>query len=197
MVDEKLILETKAEIKKAKKEERILCEGECSQYFHFLLEGELSVFNYSDDGKEFLQHKVKEGNFFGEPAVLLEKSFPGSVEVDSEMAKILKIKRENFINYLMKNPEKLLEFTKSVAEKALRGSQSIKSIVFLNPEDRILSQLNEYKSSLENPTEVVLIPFTRKEISNMTGLRIETIIRTIKKMEKEKKLTIKNGKVYY
>ena len=34
--------------------------------------------------QEFLQHKVKEKHFFGEPAVLLEKPFPGNVEVTSE-----------------------------------------------------------------------------------------------------------------
>jgi CRP/FNR family cyclic AMP-dependent transcriptional regulator len=197
MVDDKLILETHGEVKKVKKEERIICEGDCSQYFHFLLEGELSVFNFSDDGKEFLQHKVKEGNFFGEPAVLLDKSFPGNVEVSSEKAKILKIKKENFLQYLLQNPEKLLEFTKSIAEKALRGSQSLKSIIFLNPEDRILGHFNEYKASLPSSNEICVMPYTRKEMSIMTGLRIETIIRTIKKMEKEKKVSIKNGKVYY
>lgn len=197
MVDEKLIQETYGEVKRCIKGERIVCEGDCSQYFYYLIEGELSVLNFTEEGKEFLQHKVTKDNFFGEPAVLLEKSFPGSVEVSSEKAKILKIKRENFLDYLLKNPEKLLDFTKSIAEKALRGSQNLKSIVFLNPEERINNQLKEYKSSIGNPQEKVQIPYTRKEISNMTGLRIETIIRTIKKMEKEEKLIIKNGKVYF
>ncbi|WP_374363993.1 helix-turn-helix domain-containing protein [Cloacibacterium sp.] len=32
---------------------------------------------------------------------------------------------------------------------------------------------------------------TRKELSNMIGLRIETIIRTIKKMEKDGNLKVK------
>jgi CRP-like cAMP-binding protein len=43
----------------------------------------------------------------------------------------------------------------------------------------------------------MVIELTRKELSNMTGLRIETIIRTIKKMEKDGKLKIVNGKVFY
>ena len=197
MVEENLVRETHGEIKKAIKGERIVCEGDCSQYFFYLIEGELSVFNFTEEGKEFLQHKVMKEHFFGEPAVLLGKPFPGSVEVSSDKAKILKIKRENFLDYLLGHPEKLMEFTKSIAEKALRGSQSLKSIVFLNPEDRILNQLNDYRNSQGNPGEPLLIPMTRKEISNMTGLRIETVIRTIKKMEKEDKLSIKNGKVYF
>ncbi len=193
-ITENFIKETNAEIKKHEKNSLIINEGSTSLYFYYLLEGELSVYNLTPEGKEFLQHKVKENNFFGEPAVLLEKPFPGTVEVTSEFAKILRIKRENFLQYLKNNPDWSLEFTKSIAEKSIIKSNSLKNIVFLNPEDRIIKQLNDYK---EGKDEKIIIELTRKELSNMTGLRIETIIRTIKKMEKDGKLQIVNGKVFY
>lgn len=193
-ITENFIKETNAEIKKHEKNSLIINEGSSSLYFYYLLEGELSVYNLTPEGKEFLQHKVRENNFFGEPAVLLEKPFPGTVEVTSEFAKILRIKRENFLQYLKNNPDWSLEFTKSIAEKSIIKSNSLKNIVFLNPEDRIIKQLNDYK---EGKDEKIIIELTRKELSNMTGLRIETIIRTIKKMEKEGKLQIINGKVFY
>jgi CRP-like cAMP-binding protein len=193
-ITENFIKETNAEIKKHEKNSLIINEGSTSLYFYYLLEGELSVYNLTPEGKEFLQHKVKENNFFGEPAVLLEKPFPGTVEVTSEFAKILRIKRENFLQYLKNNPDWCLEFTKSIAEKSIIKSNSLKNIVFLNPEDRIIKQLNDYK---EGKDEKIIIELTRKELSNMTGLRIETIIRTIKKMEKDGKLQIINGKVFY
>ena len=193
-ITENFIKETNAEIKKYEKNSLIINEGSTSLYFYYLLEGELSVYNLTPEGKEFLQHKVRENNFFGEPAVLLEKPFPGTVEVTSEFAKILRIKRENFLQYLKNNPDWSLEFTKSIAEKSIIKSNSLKNIVFLNPEDRIIKQLNDYK---EGKDEKIIIELTRKELSNMTGLRIETIIRTIKKMEKDGKLQIVNGKVFY
>jgi CRP-like cAMP-binding protein len=193
-ITENFIKETNAEIKKHEKNSLIINEGSTSLYFYYLLEGELSVYNLTPEGKEFLQHKVRENNFFGEPAVLLEKPFPGTVEVTSEFAKILRIKRENFLQYLKNNPDWSLEFTKSIAEKSIIKSNSLKNIVFLNPEDRIIKQLNDYK---EGKDEKIIIELTRKELSNMTGLRIETIIRTIKKMEKDGKLQIVNGKVFY
>lgn len=194
VITENFIKETNAEIKKHEKNSLIINEGSTSLYFYYLLEGELSVYNLTPEGKEFLQHKVRENNFFGEPAVLLEKPFPGTVEVTSEFAKILRIKRENFLQYLKNNPDWSLEFTKSIAEKSIIKSNSLKNIVFLNPEDRIIKQLNDYK---EGKDEKIIIELTRKELSNMTGLRIETIIRTIKKMEKDGKLQIVNGKVFY
>ena len=193
-INDQFIFDTQAEIKKYSKGSLIANEGNKSLYFYYLIEGELSVYNFTPEGKEFLQHKVKEKNFFGEPAVLLEKPFPGNVEVTSDFAEILKIKRENFLQYLKNNPDWCLEFTKSIAEKSIIKSNSLKNIVFLNPEDRIIKQLNDYKEGKE---EKMVIELTRKELSNMTGLRIETIIRTIKKMEKDGKLKIVNGKVFY
>lgn len=193
-INPQFILDTQADIKKYSKGSIIANEGSKSLYFYYLIDGELSVYNFTPEGKEFLQHKVKEKNFFGEPAVLLEKPFPGNVEVTSEFAEILKIKRENFLQYLKNNPDWCLEFTKSIAEKSIIKSNSLKNIVFLNPEDRIIKQFNDYKEGAE---QKMVIDLTRKELSNMTGLRIETIIRTIKKMEKEGKLEIKNGKVFY
>ena len=193
-INDQFIFDTQADIKKYSKGSLIANEGNKSLYFYYLIEGELVVYNFTPEGKEFLQHKVKEKNFFGEPAVLLEKPFPGNVEVTSDFAEILKIKREIFLHYLKNNPEWCIEFTKSIAEKSIIKSNSLKNIVFLNPEDRILKQFNDYK---EGNDEKMIIDLTRKELSNMTGLRIETIIRTIKKMEKEGKLEIKNGKVFY
>ena len=193
-INPQFILDTQADIKKYSKGCIIANEGSKSLYFYYLIDGELSVYNFTPEGKEFLQHKVKEKNFFGEPAVLLEKPFPGNVEVTSDFAEILKIKRENFLQYLKNNPDWCLEFTKSIAEKSIIKSNSLKNIVFLNPEDRIIKQFNDYK---EGADQKMVIDLTRKELSNMTGLRIETIIRTIKKMEKEGKLEIKNGKVFY
>lgn len=32
-------------------------------FFYYLIEGELSVYNFTPEGKEFLQHKVKEKHF--------------------------------------------------------------------------------------------------------------------------------------
>ena len=71
-------------------------------------------------------------------------------------------------------------------------SEEIAQINNLSVGDKI--QFNDYKEGAE---QKMVIELTRKELSNMTGLRIETIIRTIKKMEKDGKLKIVNGKVFY
>ncbi|MDO4224560.1 MAG: Crp/Fnr family transcriptional regulator [Bergeyella zoohelcum] len=193
---EEIIMATEPEQKRLYKGHRVIAEGETSSNFFYLKEGELSVFNFTEEGKEFLQHKVVAGSFFGEPAVLLEKPFPGNVEVMSDKAILLKINREKFLNFLMQNPEIHIEFTKSIAKKSIRKSNTLRNIVFLSPEDRIWHQIQDYKREQgAMSSEKIQINLTRKELSNMTGLRIETVIRTVKKMEKEGRLSIISGKI--
>jgi CRP-like cAMP-binding protein len=197
LLEDDLLKQTKAEFKKYYKGDIIFSEGECSQFFHYLKNGELSVSNLTEKGKELLQHKVKAGYFFAEPAVLLGVGFPGNVEVCTDKAEIIKIPRDNFIKYLKENPEVLFNFTLSVANKSIKKSQLLKQIVLFNPEDRITQQLEDFKREMGQPGEKVLIQLTRKDLAHMTGLRIETVIRTIKKMEKEQKLEIVSGKIIY
>ena len=196
LLDEDLLKTTKAEKKIFYKGDIVLNEGDICLFFYFLKEGELSVFNFTDKGKELLQHKVKGGRFFAEPAVLLNQPIPGNVEVYSDKAHVIKLNRELLIQYLKENPEFLFRFATSVAQKSLKKSLLLKQIVLLNPEERILHQLREIKRESGVMNEKVMILVTRKEISHMTGLRIETVIRTIKKMEKDGKLEIVNGKIF-
>jgi CRP-like cAMP-binding protein len=64
------------------------------------------------------------------------------------------------------------------------------------PEHRILSLLKYYKSKNGNGKSV-LIPYTRQQLADMSGLRVETVIRTVKKMEKEKKITLTGHKIIF
>ncbi len=48
-----------------------------------------------------------------------------------------------------------------------------------------------------NANEKNFVNHTRQEIANLTGLRVETVIRTLKKMETEKLVCIINRKLYF
>lgn len=187
-------LVTDSERKIFKKGDIIIEEGSRARYFYYLIKGEVSVYNLTKEGKIFLHHKVQEDNFFGEPAAILDIPFQGYINVTSDEAEILLTKRESLMDYLKNHPEWTVEFLKSVAEKSLRKSELLETIVFMNPEERIIKHFDDYKNG---HIDKMIIDMTRKDLSTMTGLRIETVIRTIKKMEKQGKLEIINGKVLY
>ena len=191
------MVDTNATRKTYRKGDTVVNEGKIMDKFCYLESGELDVLNYTDEGKEFLQHKVTEHHFFGEPAVLLASPFPGTVIVSSEKADVIFIEKNQFESYGKQHPELFWDLTKSIAEKTIAKSTALKNLVFMCPEERLKNMMNQYKLEQGKENETILISLTRKELSHLTGLRIETVIRTIKKMEKEGKLTVKSGKIYY
>ena len=64
--------------------------------------------------------------------------------------------------------------------------------------DHILMTMLSYirKNHNENDNSKFLIPYTRQQLADMTGLRVETVIRTIKKLAKEGKLEIQQHKIF-
>ncbi len=99
---------------------------------------------------------------------------------------------------MLDNPEILFEFTNEIDKKAYDKTLRLKSIVHQCPHERILNFLNLHKRTIGlEPSEKTIIDVTRKEIANSTGLAIETVIRTVKKMEREQKIQLINHKIYY
>ena len=84
---------------------------------------------------------------------------------------------------------------KLMARRIHSKATSSKDIINQKPEFRIISFLNSHKNSDCNTKELVI--FTRQEIANFTGLRVETVIRALTKMSKINKVEIINHKIYY
>lgn len=61
---------------------------------------------------------------------------------------------------------------------------------------RILTFIDHLKKGYGNQSELFEVTFTRQQLSDMLGLRVETVIRTIKQLEKEGHLKIKDRKVF-
>ncbi len=76
-------------------------------------------------------------------------------------------------------------------------SNSSKEIINQKPEFRVLAFINTVKRNAEPIEGKILIPFTRQEIANFTGLRVETVIRVLSKMNTCNKVEIINHKIYY
>ena len=63
---------------------------------------------------------------------------------------------------------------------------------------KLIALLDHLKSrQVETAAFSFMVPLTRQEMANITGLSVETTIKMIKKMEKENLLKIVNRKIYY
>jgi len=87
---------------------------------------------------------------------------------------------------------------KFLAERLYHKFIMLENNSSLNPEVRIKGVLDYQKSFVEEVQKYSYeVPLTRQQLASMTGLRVETVIRTIKNIEKSGVLQIVNGKIYY
>ncbi|MEF9477343.1 helix-turn-helix domain-containing protein [Chryseobacterium sp. 1B4] len=72
----------------------------------------------------------------------------------------------------------------------------MKGFALESPSEKIINLFNYLKKSksLTDPYQVFL---TRQQIASLTGLRVETVIRTIKKLQNLGILLVINSKIFY
>ena len=148
------------------------------------------------DGQEFMQGIFNPGESFGEPALLGNFLYPSSAMaiVDS---KVWRLPKAEFIQLLKENFDLHLKLDQVLCKRLQYKSMILTEVSSYDPEHRLITVLKYFKSKLVNQKEKVLIPFTRQQLADMTGLRVETVIRAVKKMEKEKKLILEGHKIKF
>ncbi len=198
MFSREILLKNKVPRFSLKRKDTLFREDEKAHNLYYLLEGEVKIYNTDSEGKEFLITKVSAHQFLGEPPFLLGERYPANAIIASETAEIFRFNEELFKKFMIDNPETLIDFTREIAKKAFDKTMKLKSIVHQSPTERILMFLKNHKKNLcpENDNKII-IDVTRKEMANSTGLAIETVIRTVKKMERENKIELVNHKIYF
>lgn len=111
---------------------------------------------------------------------------------------ILKLAKINFVGMLESYPELYQKFCSVLCERSYYQSVMLHANSLLKPADRMVG-LMEYLKSTERDQEKFSfkIPFTRQQMANLTGICVETAIRTLKKMEKDVLVEIKNHKIFF
>jgi CRP-like cAMP-binding protein len=192
-----LLITYGASYKKVSKQELIFREGQKAQFFYIIESGRVKMYNVNNEGREFIQGFFEAGNSFGEPPLIAAEQYPASA-VALEPTVLIRMTRDKFVQMIKENPDVHIAFTSLLAKRLLAKAQNMKDLTSYGPEHRILSLLKQYKKHCGCPDNQQLqVELTRQEIADMTGLRVETVIRTMKHMEEKGVLTIEHRKVIF
>lgn len=195
-IDLDLLYSWGAIAKKYKKNEVVFEEDEAANFYYQILDGSVRLYNSNDDGKEFTQGIFCSGDGFGEPPLFIDKPYP-SKAITIQDSTIIKLSKDKFLKILDEYPSIQKYFLNLLAHKIHAKSMTSKEIINQKPEYRIIAFLNSFKKRTDHPTDKILIPYTRQEIANFTGLRVETVIRSFAKLNECNKIEIINHKIYY
>lgn len=196
MIDIDTLLTWGAAFKKLSAGEVIFHEGTESHFYYQLVNGRVKWVNINEDGREFLQTIIEPGESFGELPLFDDKPFAATAIADTDSI-ILRLEKSTFLKLLKENQSIHFAFTRLITERLRFKFFIIKEIAEHNPEHSISTLLQYLKKSGRNVCpECAQVKLTRQQIADMIGLRVETVIRTIKNLQAKGQLTINKGKVY-
>lgn len=187
-----------AKLVSLRKDHVLFHEGDKALDYFQVEEGSVKMFITSSDGQEFIQGIFTIGESFGEPALIGNFPYPGSV-VAIEKSKVWKLPRDYFLQMLRENFDLHLKMDQVLCQRLRYKSMVLSEISSYEPEHRIVSLLKYYKTKNVKLglTSKIIVPYTRQQLADMSGLRVETVIRTVKKMEKEGKLALEGHKIKF
>jgi len=192
------LLEKHGTLKKSfSKNEIIFEEGNLPIYYYQIISGEVKMSNYNDDGREFIQGIFYKEQSFGEPPLFLNQKYPANA-IAVEESEVFFLPKIDFMKLLAENPAVSLKIIENLAQRLYYKSIMAAEISTHEPEHRVLKLIDHgiaYFNFKKNE-DGYLINFTRQQIGDLTGLRVETVIRAIKTLEKKGELKIIKRKVY-
>lgn len=175
----------------------LFSEGSMPKYYYQIVRGVVELNNYHEDGKEFTQHIFFDGQSIGESFLFGDLPYNVTAIAKSK-CKVLQIVKSEFLKILEANSDVSLSLFSHIANRLSDKYFMLFTLISQDPATRIESVLNYLKKDF---TEVrpfsFRVPLTRQQLANLTGLRVETVIRTVKKMEHENKIKIENRAIYY
>jgi CRP-like cAMP-binding protein len=195
-IDIDTLLAWGAAYKKVAAGEVIFHEGAESSFYYQLVSGKVRWVNINDEGKEFIQTIIEAGECFGELPLFDDEPFAASAIADEDSV-IIRLHKVTFHQLLKENPDLHFEFSRLLTQRLRFKFLILKELANHNPENSISTLLGYFKQTQKNIcTKCNRIKLTRQQIADMTGLRVETVIRTMKAMQSKGSLQIIKGKVY-
>jgi CRP-like cAMP-binding protein len=191
-----LLEEKKAVFYKVEKDEYIFSEDEPAAFYFQVISGAVKMSSYSENGQEFIQGIFKAGQSFGEPAIFGQFPYPNNA-VATEKSEIAKLPKDVFFDLLKEHFEIHAKFNTLMSNRLRYKAILLKEISSYCPDHVIMTLLKYLRDNSEsNNGQPFCVPYTRQQIADMTGLRVETVIRTVKQLQKEGRLNIQNHKIY-
>lgn len=197
MIDTDLLLAWGATFKKVPKNYTIFNEGDTCRFYYQLVSGRVRWLNINEEGKEFIQAIIYPGETFGEISLFDDEPYAAAAIADEE-AVLLRLHKPVFTQLIKEYLDVHIKFTYLLAQTVRFKFMLLKALACSDPENRINALLKHLKKENKNfCIDCDQLNLTRQQIADMTGLRVETVIRSMRHMHERGELLITKGKVHY
>lgn len=158
---------------------------------YFIKRGEVRMVTVNDDGKEFIQGIFKAHQYFGEPALLVNKPYL-AYTIATQDSEIIPVNRTQFYKLIAEDRDFNMELIKTMSNRLFYKSMMLEELANEQAEHRVRTLIGYLFKSLDKDG---VLDVTRQQLADMSGLRVETVIRIVKKLAVQNELKLLRGKI--
>ena len=174
-----------------KKGEVVYEPGQHPKYVYFIKSGEVRMATVNQDGREFIQGVFKAKQHFGESALLLDCPYL-AYTIASRDTEIILLDRAAFMEMIEDNRSFSMDLIMTMSKRLFYKSMMLEELANEQAEHRLYTLINYLCQDLENGATLNM---TRQTLADMSGLRVETVIRSIKKLAASGEVKLIRGKI--
>ncbi|GGE50246.1 CRP-like cAMP-binding protein [Pedobacter psychrotolerans] len=161
------------------------------RYVYFIKLGEVRMVTISDEGKEFIQGVFKAGQYFGEPALLIDRPYLAFTIINKD-SQIIQVSKNDFFGLIENEPGFSMSIIKTLSKRLFYKSMMLEELANEKAEHRLLTIINYLLAEVKVGEQLKV---TRQELADMTGLRVETVIRGVKLLSSKEEISMVRGKI--
>jgi len=183
------------ELKSYSKNSIVFSQHEKGDTLYLILKGSVKVTLLSESGREVILSILKNGDFFGEMAIL--DGLPRSASVITmENTEFMCLKRERFLHLLSKKPEIGVSILAEMSKRLREADERIESLSLLDVYGRtarwIIKLAKKEGKKTENGILIEKIP-KQIDIAGIVGTTRESISRVLTYFQRSGLITIKGS----
>ncbi|MCX7905880.1 MAG: Crp/Fnr family transcriptional regulator [Elusimicrobiales bacterium] len=175
-----------------KKGDIIFQEGEIPKSFFIVCNGKVKIYKTSSKGNQMIISIRTPGSIFGYACLCRDDIYTATAKV-SENSTIAIFPKEFWIDLLKSDFDFSLEIMKLMCSEIGYLQMRLAQIAYQTADEKVASVLiNHIKFTTNTNKEPEISELKRSDIAEICGIRIETVVRTLQKLE-EKKIIKRKG----
>jgi CRP/FNR family cyclic AMP-dependent transcriptional regulator len=187
----KYLLHNEFKVSLYKKGETVYHPDMQPRYVYFIKSGKVKMVTVNVEGQEFIQGIFKSNEYFGEPALLLNKAYLAHT-IAIQDTEIIAVSKKDFFNFLEVNSAFSMSLILNLSNRLFYKSMMLEELANEHADHRVKTLLTYLLRDL-GPGEELKV--TRQQMAAMTGLRVETVIRIIKQSSLQNGFKLLRGKI--
>jgi len=169
--------------------EPVFNQGDTGEWVYWIKEGLVKVTRTTSAGREFITALFTSGEMFGLINLYFARPFPVSARAVTQ-TEIVAIRKDVLASFLGSHPGMAEFLIDLLSDRLVQSQMRATELACEKAEKRLTATLARLSAAMGN-----VIPFTQRELGEMTGITTETVIRLVRVLREQGVVATGRGRI--